>query len=212
MIDHPPLLDKWLLGAFIFGLVGTAVLVLTVMTGWSARLDQRILDAIRHGEGLRPDGKPRKLITAARDLTALGGDALRIVILLAFIVELLAGGRRPTAIALFAIYVAARLFLVLLKAVLRRPRPGEGEHGVVSYTSGFPSGHTFMTVVLFLSAAMIIPRDVPTALLYVGIGLALAVTLMIGIARMSFGVHWLSDILAGWFAAIAWVSGCLLLV
>jgi undecaprenyl-diphosphatase len=212
MIAYAPLLQRSMPTVFALSATGTAILALAVTRGWAVGLDTRLLRAWPVNIGLLSDGKPTKRATAARDVAALGGDAVRLVFLLGCVAELLADRRATAAGLLVGIYALARLALFLIKAAIRRPRPDLSGHGMVTYTSSFPSGHTFMTVVLSLSAAVIIPRDATAAVIYTGIGLALAVSLAIGVTRMSFGVHWPSDVLAGWLAAVAWVSGWLLLL
>ncbi len=188
----------------------TAFLVLAVARGWTARLDERIL-RISHHAAPGSGRKPGRLTTAIQDLTALGGDTLRLLFLAGCLAGLLAAGRAASAGALVGIFVSARLVLYLLKAAVRRPRPAIDEHGVVTFTSSFPSGHTFMAVVLFLSAALILTDGAPAAVTRVAIAFALATSLSIGATRMSLGVHWPSDILVGWLAGLAWTCGCMLL-
>ena len=146
-----------------------------------------------------------------RDLSALGGDTLRLLILLALMIGLCAARRATCAWALLAIFGTARVALLALKRLARRARPELVAHHVVTYTSSFPSGHTFMAVVLFLSAALLVPVAQPHAVQAAAIGLALATSLAIGATRIVLGIHWPSDVLAGWLAGIAWAIGCVLL-
>lgn len=201
----------WLIAAFTGTFLTTLILTLSVARGWSAELDLRLFEALRHSSPLRPDGKPKRLTTAMRDMTALGGDTLRLLLLATCVLALGCDDRWETAAALLGIFTSARLGLFVLKAAVRRPRP-PSDGGVVTYTSSFPSGHTFMAGVLFLAAAILLPTGQSTALTWFGIGFALVVSLLIGGTRMSFGIHWPSDVLVGWLAAIAWTSGALLLM
>ena len=192
--------------------LATVLVMIAVARGWLNAFDEKLLAAARHRQPMRADGKPKRLTTAARDLTALGGDTLRLLFLVCCMSGLTGAGRARAAFALLAIFALARLALFVLKAAVRRPRPDVTGHGIATYTSSFPSGHTFMTVVLFLAAALLIPRGAMDAIVSLGVTLALVISLAIGLTRMSFGIHWPSDVVAGWLAGIAWTSGCVLVV
>lgn len=202
----------WLRTVFAISLPLTLLLMLAVARGWSDPLDRMLLSRLGLHWPAESDRKPPKLMTAARDLTALGGDMLRALFVIACAVGLLADGRGGTAGALTGLYASARLFLYLFKRIVRRPRPDVGEAGVAIYTSSFPSGHTFMTIVAYLSAAILIPTDMPAAFTRIAIGFALIAGMAVGVTRMSFRVHWPSDVAAGWLGGIAWTSGALLLL
>lgn len=203
--------DAWLWISLAWSVPATALVMLAVARGWTDRLDQRLFDRLRFATS-HTDGRPKRLATAARDIVALGGDALRIVFLLGCMLGLVADGRAATAVALFAVVAVARLSLFLLKRIVRRPRPDVDAQAVVTFTSSFPSGHTFMALVTYLAAAILIPAGMPTILTDTMIAFALAVASMIGVVRVALGVHWPTDIVAGWCMAIAWTSGSLLLV
>ena len=203
--------DVWLWRLFAVTTPMAALVMLAVARGWTDGLDDRLFRRVR--VPVRPaDARPRRMATAARDLVALGGDMVRILFVAGCALGLLADDRATTAAAFVGIVAVARLSLFLIKRVVRRPRPDIDRQAVVTFTSSFPSGHTFMAVVTFLAAAILIPVGMPAPLLGVAIGFALVTALAIGIVRIALGVHWPTDILAGWIAAIAWTSGSLLLV
>jgi undecaprenyl-diphosphatase len=206
-----PSSPAWLWPTFLASLSLALLLTLAVATGRTARLDAALFEALRHRVPPRPDGKPRRLTTAARDLTALGGDTLRLGLFLCATVLLACDRRGGTAAALVALFAGARLALFLLKALVRRPRPAIAGETIVTYTSSFPSGHTFMAGVLFLSAALLIPLGQPPGVTVAAVAFALAASLAIGLTRTAFAIHWPTDVAVGWLGAIAWVSGGLLL-
>jgi undecaprenyl-diphosphatase len=203
--------EAWLAYGLLWSAPATVLVMLAVARGWTDQLDRtlfgRLLFATTH-----PDGSPRRLATAARDIVALGGDALRILFVLGCASGLVADGRGAIAAVLLAVVAVARLSLFLLKRIVRRPRPDIDRQAVVTFTSSFPSGHTFMAVVTYLAAAILIPAGMPAILIETAIGFALVVASMIGLVRVALGVHWPTDVVAGWFAGIAWTSGSLLLV
>ena len=196
--------------ALVSGLA-TAGVAAAVATGVSTRADAWLLDRLRHVPPPRADGKPTRLVSAMRDLTALGGDTLRLLFVLACLFGLIADHRAGAGWALVAIFVSARITLFGLKRIVRRPRPDAAGHGVATYTSSFPSGHTFLSVVVYLSAALLIPDGAPPAVLVTGVTIALLLGVSVGLTRVALGIHWPSDVVAGWCAGIAWVSACILI-
>ena len=195
------------------GVAGPFALLITlcVARGWTHEIDRRLLAAARPTRMTGDDGKPTRLQTALVDLAALGGDTLRVLFLLGCMVVLVAVGNRHDAVRLLLIFVSARLILYLFKAVTRRARPDLFEHGVVTYTTSFPSGHTFMATTLFLSSAVITTAQAGDALQIATIGLALTISAAIGWTRMVLAIHWPTDVLVGWLAGIAWASAWVIL-
>jgi undecaprenyl-diphosphatase len=202
--------NDWLWAAFLLSASTAVVATLAVMRDWCAGLDRRLFDALHIATPLRPDGKPTRLVTALRDLAALGGDMLRTILLAVGIALLLAIGERRPALALLLLYAVVRFALMAAKRVIRRPRPPANGVVQAAYTSSFPSGHTLMTIVLFLSVALLIPA--PAAVTSLAIPLALVAGAAVGVSRLMLGLHWPSDVLVGWLAGIALASGYALLL
>jgi membrane-associated phospholipid phosphatase len=101
------------------------------------------------------------------------------------------------------------LLNVALKAALHRPRPTpSGVYLLPASTSfAFPSGHTMGSAGVVASALVLVwacrmQCSLKLAATVVGVAFAIGV----GISRIYFGVHYPSDVLGGWLAAIAWVS------
>lgn len=197
--------------AFAIALALAAALIVAVALGWTHALDARALAALSAPPPPPPPAKPTRLTAVMRDLSALGGDTLRLLFLGAAMIGLFAGSRSTTAWLLLAIFGTARGALMGLKRIARRARPALVAHHVVTYTSSFPSGHTFMAVVLLLSTALLVPVTQPHAVQAAAIGLALATSFAIGATRIVLGIHWPSDVLAGWLAGLSWTLGCVLL-
>jgi undecaprenyl-diphosphatase len=92
-----------------------------------------------------------------------------------------------------------------LKLVYSRPRPDLVPHGSYVYSASFPSGHSTLSAATFLTLAMLIaslePNRGTKVMVYV---LAFALVLSVGVSRVYLGVHWPSDVLAGWCLGAAW--------
>ena len=114
-------------------------------------------------------------------------------------------GRRRHALVLVATVLLADVSSEVLKHIYDRPRPDLVPHGSYVYSSSFPSGHSTMSAATFLTLAMLIaslePQRGVKVMVYV---LAMALMLAIGFSRVYLGVHWPSDVLAGWCLGAAW--------
>ena len=96
----------------------------------------------------------------------------------------------------------------LLKMGYNRPRPDLTTMSE-QFTASFPSGHAMLSAVTFLTLGALLARFAPTRRLQVySITGALLLTLLVGSSRLYLGVHYPSDILAGWCLGSAWALLC----
>ncbi|MCV3239767.1 phosphatase PAP2 family protein [Mesorhizobium sp. ZC-5] len=146
---------------------------------------------------------------AMRDLTALGSTSVLVLIVLSVIVYLLLAGKAKTALFIFVSITGGQLLSSLLKLGVDRPRPDLVSHLAEVYTLSFPSGHAMLSAVTYLTLGSLLARVLPGRLLksYV-LAVAVIATLLVGISRVYLGVHWPSDVLAGWCAGSAWAMLC----
>ena len=171
--------------------------------------DTEILLAFRQaGHPDVPVGPPW-LEGAMRDITSLGSSSVLVLIVTAVIVYLLLIRRPRTALLIFVAVAGGQLLSTLLKAGIDRPRPELVSHLVNETSLSFPSGHAMLSAVTYLTLGSLAARFLPgrTTKIYV-LSLAVLITLLVGVSRVYLGVHWPSDVLAGWCAGFAWAMLC----
>jgi undecaprenyl-diphosphatase len=180
-----------------------------VLEGETRAIDEAIILAFRvPGDPADPLGAPW-FEESVRDVTALGSAPV-LVIAVAAVFGFLALAR-AWRLAFFTLAASASGLVVssLLKYIVDRPRPDLVPHRNHIYTTSFPSGHSMMSAVIYLTLAALIARLMEQRRLKTyALSVAIALTLLIGVSRVYLGVHWPSDVLAGWAAGGAWALGC----
>ncbi|WAP69461.1 phosphatase PAP2 family protein [Jiella pelagia] len=196
-----------LLGALIIaGAIWTFVSIAgEVMEGDTQGLDRDILLALRSSADPSDPLGPPWLEELGRDVTALGGTGILIMITFFVAIYLLVAGKRRSMVMVVCAISSGFLMSQLLKRSFDRPRPDLVPHGSYVYTASFPSGHAMVSAVTYLTLAMLLARVEPRRRLRAFlIGIAVFLTVIIGISRVYLGVHWPTDVLAGWTAGAAW--------
>jgi undecaprenyl-diphosphatase len=96
-----------------------------------------------------------------------------------------------------------------LKSFFHRPRPDLVPHLAQVYTSSFPSGHAMLSATVFLTIGALLGRFVQEPVLKAYFLIVAGVlTLLVGVSRVYVGVHYPTDVLAGWTAGLAWALIC----
>nr|WP_299242234.1 phosphatase PAP2 family protein [uncultured Halomonas sp.] len=194
------------------GVWGFIELADTVMEGETRSLDERILLAFRTPGDLTDPLGPGWIEELGRDFTALGGVGVLVFITLITFGFLLLSRYYRASMFLLASVGGGLLASTLLKLLFDRPRPDLVSHGSIVYTASFPSGHSMMAAVTYLTLAALLIRIQPRWRLKAYLLLAaLLVTVLVGISRVYMGVHWPTDVLAGWTAGAVWASLCWLI-
>ena len=205
---------KTLAALILIGSLSAAFVSLSdeVVEGDTRVIDTRILLALRdRADPTNPLGPPW-VEEIGRDLTSLGGVAVLAIVFVFSAGLLWLRGRRRT-VGLVAVAVGGGLALsTLFKRGFDRPRPDLVPYGAEVYTASFPSGHSMMAAIVWLTLAALMARSEPRPAAKAWImGVAGFVTVSVGLSRIYLGVHWPSDVLAGWTAGAAWALGCLVL-
>lgn len=170
--------------------------------------DESLLLALRTSDPADPIG-PRWFETAIMDITALGGFAVLALVTLLAVGYLLAIKRWGDALMLLAATLGGTAISEGLKMGFNRPRPDLVAHVVETTSMSFPSGHAMLSAVTYLTIGALIAHTQESRQLrgYV-LGAAILLTLLIGASRVYLGVHWPTDVLAGWCLGAAWALAC----
>lgn len=170
-------------------------------------LDTRILLGLREpGDRSNPIGPPW-LEETARDFTALGSNGVLAFAVLATCLFLVLAKKRAAALSLLIAAAGGLVLNHLLKGAFARPRPDLVPHAARVFTSSFPSSHAMMSAVVYLTLGALLARAQPNRRHQVFfLALALTLTLLVGASRVYLGVHWPSDVLAGWCVGAAWAA------
>jgi undecaprenyl-diphosphatase len=169
-------------------------------------LDRRIMLMLRTpGDPTNPIGPPW-FEEMMRDITALGGFTFLTLFVVIAVSALAFYGERRQAIVLGVSIGVASLANDALK-LFERPRPELVPHESYVYTHSFPSGHSMLSAATFLTTAAILSsfqsQRRAKAFLFSVAGLLIV---SVGISRVYLGVHWPSDVIAGWVLGAAWAA------
>lgn len=180
-----------------------------VLENSTRTFDEALLLAMRNSADLSDPLGPPWLEELGRDITALGGVGVLALLAATVIGYLLLSDKRRAAAVLTLAMAGGLLLSLALKGIFERPRPDLVPHGSVVYTASFPSGHSMMAATVYLTMAALLARvherrRIKAYLLLV----ALTATFLVGVSRIYLGVHWPTDVFAGWAAGAGWALFC----
>jgi undecaprenyl-diphosphatase len=179
-----------------------------VLEGETQHFDERFLRSLRGPDGTTPLGPPW-LLQAARDLTGLGGFAVITLITLGSMGFLALRRKWRSLFLILASIGGGILVSTLLKSLFERPRPDLSLHLTHVSSLSFPSGHSMLSAVTYFTLAALLSRTTADRRIKAYfLGSAMLLAFLIGLSRMYLGVHYPTDVLAGWCAGIAWALLC----
>ncbi|MBX7255725.1 MAG: phosphatase PAP2 family protein [Candidatus Hydrogenedentes bacterium] len=204
--------DLLILVLFLMPVLGTwAFIELAdeVVEGETQRIDEHVLRLLRNPEEPADPLGPPWFEEIGRDLSALGGVAV-LTLVTVFVAGFLAMRRRWGALFFLLGSTLSGLALsTVLKYFFDRPRPDVVPHLSHAALASFPSGHSMLSAIVYLALGTLLARLVLELRLKLYIlGMALTLTFLVGASRVYAGVHYPSDVLAGWTAGLVWAMLC----
>jgi undecaprenyl-diphosphatase len=193
------------LGAWVFIRVADSA-----MDGATRGFDEGILLALRNPQDSSLPAGPEWLQVVVRDITALGGFFNLTLLTIAVVIYLSLINKARLALFVAVAVGGGALLNTVLKNLIERPRPDLVPHGTEAALSSFPSGHAMMSTVVFLTLGTLLAYatdDVRLKVFYLASAVLLA--FVVGLSRIYLGVHWPTDILAGWVAGATWALICM---
>jgi undecaprenyl-diphosphatase len=180
-----------------------------VTKGDTQSFDEALLLMMRSSHDPSDPIGPRWLEEMVRDFSALGGVGVQGIILLAVTGFLLLSGKHRVALFLVTTVLGGLLLSLLLKGRYDRPRPDLVPHGSYVATASFPSGHSMIAAATYLTLGALLARVQPRRRLQAYLLIvAVILTLLVGVSRVYLGVHWPTDVLAGWTVGAVWAILC----
>lgn len=203
-----------LVGALLIvaGLLTFLVVANAVGAGHARSFDERIMLALRNPADLADPIGPRFVESAVRDLTALGSYIVLTLLSLFVIAFFLMRRQYHASFLVVLTSLGGALLMQNLKVLFGRPRPDLVPHLVDVNSLSFPSGHALSAATVYLTLAALLSRLVKERRLKVYVVVvAFVLVFLVGASRVYLGVHWPTDVVAGWAIGLAWSVMCWLL-
>jgi len=180
-----------------------------IMEGDTEAFDRFVLQAMRTPGDLSDPIGPKLMEIAMADLTALGGMAVLAAIAIVVSGFLLIQRRSMAVMALWTALLGGLALSQTLKRAFGRERPPAEYQAAEAINASFPSGHAMLSAIAFLTLGALVAKSQPKRRLktYVMV-VAVLLTLIVGVTRVYLGVHWATDVLAGWCVGVAWATTC----
>jgi undecaprenyl-diphosphatase len=189
--------------------LGFIKLAEAVMGGRTESFDDTILRALRDPSDPAQLIGPAWMTLVVRDVTSLGGVTVLVLVTLIAFGFLLVAGKHHAAVFLLVAAASGTAVNSLLKDYFVRPRPEVVPHLMDEHSYSFPSGHSMMSAVVYLTLGALLDRFVEGRRLKLYcLSVALLLTFVVGCSRVFLGVHYPTDVLGGWAAGLTWAVLC----
>lgn len=204
--------EIWLIAALFTAAAliwGFGLLADEVLEGDTADLDRAVLMALRTAGNPDDPIGPAWLEEFGRDITALGSFAFLGLMFLSTIGYLVLLRKGGLAILTAVSVLGGAILSTVLKIAFDRPRPDVVAHAAEVFTASFPSGHAMLSAVTFLTLGALLTRVHADRRVKVYVmAMAVFLTVIVGLSRLYLGVHYPTDVLAGWCLGAAWAATC----
>jgi undecaprenyl-diphosphatase len=207
-------LKSWAPTLFVAVLLfGFAFIALEVSEGEPIAADRWLMVALRNATDLsRPIGPPW-LLDVVRDITALGSTAVLGLLVTIVATFLLATGKYHAGLLVLTTVLSGALLNTFLKLAFARARPDIVAPLTQVSTLSFPSGHAASAAVCYLTLGLMLAQTQASRSVRIHLMTTAAIlTLLVGVSRVYLGVHYPSDVLAGWCFGISWALICQMLM
>ena len=180
-----------------------------VREGDTRQFDEWVLSSLRkEGDPSQLKG-PRWVAWGAQDITALGSPTVLGLTVLAVTGYLLLHGLYRNGLFVFTASAGGWVLNWALKQFFARARPDIVPHLREVMSSSFPSGHALTSAAVYLTLGALLMRIAEGRLAkYYCIAIAMLVTFLVGASRVFLGVHYPTDVLAGWLIGMSWALLC----
>jgi undecaprenyl-diphosphatase len=198
--------------AVLFGLSVFVAIADEVGENSTQEIDEHLVRALREPNNPADAIGPPWLEEMARDCTALGGVMWLSLLTTGVVVYLTIAGKRRAALFVALAVLGALGLNILLKESFVRPRPSVVPHLSFVDTSSFPSGHSMLSAAVYLTLGTCLSRiEERRRIKAFFVGAALVLTAFVGVSRVWMGVHYPTDVLAGWTLGLTWALVCWLI-
>jgi undecaprenyl-diphosphatase len=192
----------------VVGVWGFVELAGDVLEGDTRALDHWFFKALRDPEDPAWPRGPRWMVEIGRDITALGSSMVLALVTAAVVGFLLLQRKYGAMWFVVITTTSGGLLSHILKELFARERPPPVPFVWVSSPS-FPSGHAMLSAVVYLALGILLARIEPRPLLKAYfLGGMMALTFLVGLSRVYLGVHYPTDVLAGWTVGLVWGLLC----
>ncbi len=206
---------QWLglLLALVVCSLGFVALADEILEQETQSFDETVVRMLRRAEDPATPIGPAWLRIAALDLTALGGGTVLTLVTLTVCGFLALVRHFRSLLLVLGSTVGGGLLNAALKGLFARPRPTVVPHLAEVSSASFPSGHAMLSAIVYLTlGALLVQLTERHRLKAYVLGVAVLLTFLVGLTRVYLGVHYLTDVLGGWVAGLAWALLCAVVV